>query len=337
MTAGPRFAVLAHLIRDTFRQARASGISWIMLAATAICVAFCLSVRVAGDVSLHDDKETVFFLPRGTQVGDKTISPEYAKREGVETLSGRMTLAFGAVSFPISRERKDAVHFLELILAGGVAGTFGLLLALVWTAGFMPTFLEPGAASVLLTKPPARWHLLLGKYLGVLTFVAFHVTLFIALTWLALGVRTNVWSLTYWWSIPLLLLQFATFFSVSILLAVTTRSTAACVFGAVLFWCLAWAMNYGVVMARGLRDPQYLPAATVRLSELAYWISPKPIDAGLMLFNALGAGNHFAKPEIFRLLESGRVFSPELSILSSVLFAVVLLGVAAHQLEGTDY
>ena len=157
--------------------------------------------------------------------------PELARREGIETISGRMTLAFGAVSFPVSRERSDAVHFLELLLAGGIAGTFGLLLTLVWTAGFVPTFLEPSAASVLLAKPIARWQLLLGKYFGVLAFVGFQVVLFVALTWLALGVRTSVWDMTYWWCIPLLLLQFAIFYSFSVLLAVVTRSTVACVFG----------------------------------------------------------------------------------------------------------
>ena len=116
-----------------------------------------------------------------------------------------MTLAFGAVSIPVSRERSDAVHFLELILASGIAGTFGLLLTLVWTAGFVPTFLDPSAASVLLAKPVPRWQLLLGKYFGVLAFVGFQVVLFVALTWLALGVRTKVWDMTYWWCIPLLL------------------------------------------------------------------------------------------------------------------------------------
>ena len=35
---------LKHLIQDTFRQAIASGIFWMMLVATAICVVFCLSV-----------------------------------------------------------------------------------------------------------------------------------------------------------------------------------------------------------------------------------------------------------------------------------------------------
>ena len=142
-----------------------------------------------------------------------------------------MTLAFGAVSFPVSRERSDAVHFLQLILASGIAGTFGLLLTLVWTAGFVPTFLDPSAASVLLAKPIPRCQLLLGKYFGVLAFVGFQLVIFVALTWLALGVRTKVWDVTYWWSVPLLLIQFAIFYSFSVLLAVVTRSTVACVFG----------------------------------------------------------------------------------------------------------
>ena len=39
MAARPPFATLYQLIRDTFRQARASGISWMMLVGTAVCAA----------------------------------------------------------------------------------------------------------------------------------------------------------------------------------------------------------------------------------------------------------------------------------------------------------
>jgi ABC-type transport system involved in multi-copper enzyme maturation permease subunit len=130
-------------------------------------------------------------------------------------ITGRMTLAFGAVSVPLGRDRLDAVRFLELVLAGGAVGILGLLLALVWTAGFVPAFLEPATASVLFTKPVARSQLLLGKYIGVLIFVAFHVMLFVCFTWLGLGIRTHVWDLTYWLCVPLLLLQYAVFYSVS--------------------------------------------------------------------------------------------------------------------------
>ncbi len=218
----------------------------------------------------------MLFLPQSTAstavsraTADQTAGtsivpdPDAARREGVETISGRMTLAFGAVSIPVSRERRDAVTFLELLLAGGFAGTVGVLMTLVWTAGFVPAMLDPSAASVLLAKPVARRQLLLAKYFGVLIYVGFQVVLFVALTWLALGVRTNVWSTTYLWCVPLLLLQFAIFYSFSVLLAVIMRGTVACVFGSVLFWLMAWGINYGCVMARGSLEAQYVPAGTL--------------------------------------------------------------------------
>jgi ABC-type transport system involved in multi-copper enzyme maturation permease subunit len=341
---------LKQLIQDTFRQSLASGICWMMLAVTAICAAFCLSVDVSGDVSLHSDSEPVFFLPEpeaqavvSSAGATREVRPPLptdpaaARREGVETISGRMTLGFGVVSFPVSRERSDAVHFMQLILASGIAGTCGLLLTLVWTAGFIPTFLEPSAASVLLAKPIPRWQLLLGKYFGVLAFVSFQLVLFVALTWLALGLRTRIWDLVYWWSVPLLLIQFAIFYSFSVLLAVVTRSTVACVFGCILFWLLAWGINYGSVMARHSPQSQYFPASTVGLAQAAYWITPKPIDAGLILFNALNANEHFEKPSVYKLVEAGEVFSPRLSILSSLVMTGVLLALSSHEFSTADY
>jgi ABC-type transport system involved in multi-copper enzyme maturation permease subunit len=341
---------LTQLIRDTFRQSCASGVCWMMMVVTAICVVLCLSVTVWDDQALEGGDEPVLFLPKSMSIAVTSklaampkvgaalrVDPDVASRDGIEMLSGRMSLAFGAVSFPVSRARRDAVYFLELVLAWGVAGTFGLLMALVWTAGFLPSFLEPSAASVLLAKPVSRWQLLLGKYVGVLTFVGFQVVLFVVLTWLALGIRTNVWNMTYLWSIPLLLLQFAIYYSFSLLLAVISRSTVACVFGSVLYWLLAWGINYGYVMARGAMEAQYLPSGTLALAEVAYWIFPKPIDAGLILFNTLGALGNFEKPTVFTLLESGQAFSPCLSIFSSVLLTASLLAMSIHEFNRTDY
>jgi ABC-type transport system involved in multi-copper enzyme maturation permease subunit len=342
MKAHTDFAVAAHLIRDTFRQAWASGIGWMMLAVTAVCVLLCASASISGDVALHDPDEPVLFLPapsgsEGKPPAAPETNPELARREGVEVVSGRVSLAFGAVTFPVSRERTQAVHFLELCLAWGIAGTLGLLMTLVWTAGFLPSFLAPSAASVLLAKPVSRRRLLLVKYAGVLTFVGFQVVLFVLLTWLALGGRTGVWDRSYLWCMPLLLLQFAIFYSVSVLLAVTTRSTVACVFGSVLFWLLATATNYGSVMAHHMPKEHALPPATLKLADAAYWLFPKPIDAGLILFNAVDARHDFDKPNVFRLLESGSGFSPRLSILSQLLFTGLVLALAAYEFEETDY
>jgi ABC-type transport system involved in multi-copper enzyme maturation permease subunit len=365
MNGGSLFVTAKQLIQDTFRQANASGITWMMLAVTAICVVLCLSVSVSGDAPIYAENEPGYFLPPATP---RTVAPSVvlvlagsgpletavltsaashkvwlapelnparARQEGIETVSGRMTLAFGAVSIPVGRERTDSVHFLELLLAGGIAGTLGILLALVWTAGFVPAFLEPHAASVLLAKPAARWQLLLGKYFGVLTFVGCQVVLFVGLTWLALGLRTTVWDTAYLWCIPLLLLQFAIFYSFSVLLGVLTRSTIACVFGSLLFWLMTWGINYGSIVARDL--PEALPPFTLFLTNAAYWISPKPIDANLILFNALGAERHFATPDVFKLLESWQAFSPQMSILSCLAITIVFLALSVHELNATDY
>ena len=66
-------------------------------------------------------------------------------------------------------------------------------------------------------------------------------------------------------------------------------------------------------------------------------MSPKPIDAGLVLFNTLNAEQHFEKPPVFQRVESGPGFSPHLSVLSSLAVAGVLLALSAYELKATDY
>jgi ABC-type transport system involved in multi-copper enzyme maturation permease subunit len=366
MDAHLGFAALRQLIRDTFRQARASGIFWTLLAVTGVCVAFCAGVSVSGDVAIGSRTEPELFLPgasprllvpsvvqvlaathplevlTGVTAGSKVwyafdVNPDLARREGVETLQGRLTLAFGAWTVRVGRDRADVVRYLQLLLAWGVADTLGLLLALVWTAGFVPSFLDPHVASVLLAKPVPRWQLLIGKCLGVVSFVAVQIVLLIGLTWLTLGLRTWVWDMTYLWCIPLILLHFAIFYSFSVLIAVVTRSTVACVLGSVLFWLLAWGMNYGRVMALGMPEAQALPTFTLVLVEAAYWISPKPIDGGLLLFNTLDAHQHFARPAVFVLIESGRMVSPLFSILSSLATTAGLFALSAYEFSTMDY
>jgi ABC-type transport system involved in multi-copper enzyme maturation permease subunit len=321
------------LVRDTFRQARASGISWVMFAVSGVCILFCLSVRVNAPLSLKHGDEPPEFLSRN----DAHADPAKLARQGVDVAGGDMTVAFGAVRLPLARDGRDGVRFLQLVLAGGVADALGVLLALVWTAGFLPTFLEPSAASVLLAKPAPRWSLLAGKYLGVLAFVGFQALLFVGGTWLALGLRTGVWDMAYLWCVPLLLLHFGVFFSFSALLAVCTRSTVTCVIGSLLFWLLCWGMNYGRHLVTGLPDGQQVPGSLGWLVEGGYWALPKPADLGLILFDGLDAGHHFAKGLALQNVEAQGQFHPGLSILSSLLFAAVMLYIAGRQLVTTDY
>jgi ABC-type transport system involved in multi-copper enzyme maturation permease subunit len=326
---------LLWLIRDTFRQSLASGVCWLLLATTAVCTIVCLSVTVEGEAPLKAGDNNPEFLPRGDR-----DAGELAAREKVPVVSGSAKLAFGAMSVPLARDRHSAVCSIELLLAGGVADTLGLLLTLIWTAGFLPQFLDRRHISVLLTKPAPRWCLLAGKYIGVLVFVTLHGLLFVAGTWTALGLRTGVWNFSYWWCVPLLVLHFAIFFGFSLLLAVATRSTAVCVFGSILFWFVCWSMNYGrhaLVLAQKVAPETTFSESLTWLANAGYWILPKPADFSFLLFDALDAQGYFRQQFDLQALRDAGFFSLELSILTSLAFTLYLFVASARQFSRADY
>lgn len=338
MTLPEYLTTFAWLVRDTFKQSLATRIFWILLAISGLCVLVCLSAGVSGNVTLAAPGENPDFLPR---LDPEAKDLRKVQESGVTAVvGGELTLAFGAVKVPLARDARSAVHFVQLLLAGGVADTMGLLLTLVWTAGFLPGFLDARSVSVLLAKPAPRWCLLLGKYVGVLAFVLLHAVVFVGGTWLALGLRTGVWDASYLWSVPLLLLHFAIFFSFSLLLAVCTRSTVVCVFGSIAFWALCWGLNYGrhALATAAYETPgSAISQGMVRLADAAYWLLPKPADLGMLLFDKLDANNYFGRLLEASALQHAGFFSLELSVLSSLAFMAYLLVASARQFAATDY
>ncbi|HJT32699.1 MAG TPA: hypothetical protein VJ783_11715 [Pirellulales bacterium] len=325
------------LVRDTFRQSLAYGIFWILLGVSAVCVAVCASVTIDGAVVLDRPDENRDFLPRNDPDAQDR---QRAEQSGVTVVEGNMAIGFGAVSLPLARDARESVHFLQLILAGGVADTLGLLLTLVWTAGFLPGFLDSRNAAVLVAKPAPRWLLIVGKFIGVLSFVLLHAVFFVGGTWLALGVRTGVWEVAYLWSIPLLLLHFAIFFSFSLLLAVCTRSTVVCVFGSIAFWCVCWGMNFGrhAALAETYQPSEaQFGGHALTLVEAGYWTLPKPADLGVLLYDALNAADSFGQLAAFESVQRHGDFHPGLSIAASLGFMALLLIGASRQFATLDY
>jgi hypothetical protein len=296
-------STVSWLVRDTFRQSRAAGVFWLMLVVSLTSVALCLSVRVVDS-------------------GDET---------------GHLELAGGAIQVSLAPGRTAAVHTLEGFLAGWVADGPGLLLALLWTAGFLPSFLEPGSVSVLLAKPIPRWSLLVGKALGAIAFVALQDALFLGGTWLALGLRTGVWDSAYLCCLPLLLLHFAVFFSFSAMLATQTRSTTVCVFGSLLFWLLCWGMNLGRHILRVVPEMQAAASALGHSVELAYWVLPKPLDCHLILMGSLQEDYSLLQVLNPQALASVGAWQPTASLLASCAGGLVLLALAAHDFMTAEY
>src|SRR5262249_45671992 len=163
----------------------------------------------------------------------------------------------------------------------------------------------------LLAKPVPRSWLLMGKALGVLVFMTFQMSVFIFGTWLALGLRTGIWASEYLLCLPIVIVEFFAIFSVSVFLAVLTRSTVVCIVGSVGFWALCYAVNYAH-HAQALSTDSSLGLLGM-ITELGYWILPKPTDLVVLVHRLLEAGKHFnLTPEL-----EAATFSPWLSVLTS--------------------
>jgi ABC-type transport system involved in multi-copper enzyme maturation permease subunit len=310
------------LVRDTFRQAFASGIFWLMLAVSLLAAGACLTVRVT---------DAVHGVPvlSSKQGADQVL-------EAPELAPARVELLSGALTLDVPHARAHPVRTLQLQLAGWVADAAGLVLALIWTAGFLPSFLAPRAASVLLAKPVPRGGLLAGKFAGVVLFVAFQTTAFVVLTWLALAVRTGVWDAQYLLCIPLLVGHFAVYYSFSVMLAVATRSTPACIFGTIVFWLICWRVNLARY-AGAVLSMQGVSPTFGRTLDLGYWVLPKPLDFHFLLMQTLGAENLLSRVvDIAPLTEKG-LWQPAAAVASSLLFGLVILLLSAHDFRTKDY
>jgi hypothetical protein len=276
-------AAVRWLIADTFRQSLWSGVFWLMLASSGLCILVGLGIGF-------------------TRLGDSETS----------------------------------VRSVEFAVAGLGANTIGLLLALIFAAGFIPAFSEPNAALILLAKPIPRWVMFSGKFLGVAIFFSLHAIIFVLGTWIAFGLSTGYWPASYFISLPTLILNFLAFYSFSALLAVMTRNTVACVLGSMAFWFLCAMMNVGRHALIAYDFEQFSTAARF-LSDAGYWIFPKPADAVAILYDALNSQPLATRFEDFGRLQSAGAFHPVLSLASSLIFPLLVVPLAAYELETIDY
>ena len=322
---GPVLTIRAvgRLVTDTFRQAASNRLMLLAVCLVGLGVVACLSVRVEGPRHLRPEGETELFDGQG-----KPLTTANAPL-------GRMSIGFGLATVGNFRDVDSQVRFVQALLARWAAGVAGTLLLLASTAGFLPEFLRPGAASVLLAKPVPRWTLLAGKVMGVIAFVAALSGLFVVGTWLALGARTGVWAKGYLLAWPLVVAQFAGLYSASVVAATCSRNTATSLFAALACWIVCLGVNGARDTIRTPEGSPSHPVATRRAIEAAYWVLPKPIDFSRMLDRAVSASDHFVGAAASS--EATPAIDIMAAIGSSLGFAAFMVLVAARQLSMTDY
>jgi ABC-2 type transport system permease protein len=179
------------LISDTFREALARKIFWVLFGLSTLLIVFFL------------------FILRIDIVSGATATI---------TLFGRETTS-----------NPDAARLVRGVY-GGIATflyTWGMFLAVFASAGLVPSVLEPGRIELLLSKPLSRVHILLGRFAGNVLVVALNTTYLVLGVWAILGVKTGIWSPAFLISIATTTFIFSVLLAVVVLIGVWLESAAA--------------------------------------------------------------------------------------------------------------
>ena len=118
-----------------------------------------------------------------------------------------------------------AIRGLQAGLAGGLF-TGIILFGIFATAGVIPDALEKGTVDLYLSKPIARWELLLGKYLGAVAAIFMNVLYFMIGAWLIFGLKCHLWDFHILLATLTITFMFACLYAIVAFLAVMTRNTA---------------------------------------------------------------------------------------------------------------
>lgn len=131
---------------------------------------------------------------------------------------------------------EDEVSGWLRFLMSWVFGSFGILIAIIVTAPIVPQTFDPGALSLLLSKPVTRLGVFLAKYVGGCAFVTICITYLVAGMTLLLGLRMGIWDWTFLYYIPTFVFVFAIYHSLSVTAGVVFRSTIVSISLVLLLW-----------------------------------------------------------------------------------------------------
>lgn len=167
---------------------------------------------------------------------------------------------------------------------GGFLYTVGMFLAVFASAGLISAVFEPGRIELLLSKPVARVHILLGRYLGNLLVIAVNLFYLVVGVWLVFGIKVGVWTVGFLWSAVVTLFVFGVLLTIILLIGVVWESTAVTVLG-----------TFGIMILSGVLSThtqliKLLSSETSRnVVRTLYYIFPKTVDIGKIAGN-LSAG-----------------------------------------------
>jgi len=227
--------VLNALISDTFQEARARWLFWGLFGLSTLLICIFL-----------------FVLKIDLVAGAISIM-------GIERTQHALD---------ITRFVRNSYAFVSVFLY-----VWGTLLAIFASSGLIPSVLEPGRISLLLSKPITRPMLLLGRYLGNVLVVALNDVYLIVSIWIIIGIKTGIWERRFLLAIPESVLMFAVLLCVVVLVGVIFESAALAVMVTVGLMFISTLLAQRAYVLKML-DSEW----SRNLWRVLYWIVPKVYD-----------------------------------------------------------
>ncbi len=203
------------IFRDAYRELNSKRMFWIvlLLSAVVVCVIAALGIHeTTSALGSHQQRVTLF---------------------GID------------VPFPVKMDRRTLYRgmFTELGVNHWLDWA-AMVLAVISTAGIFPDFVTTGSIELYLSRPISRLRLFFTKYAAGLLFVTLQAGVFCLGSFLAIGLRADLWEPAIFWAIPLVVCIFSYLFSVSVLVGLLTRSTMSAILLTLLFWLSLFLIHF---------------------------------------------------------------------------------------------
>ncbi|HEY3250122.1 MAG TPA: ABC transporter permease [Ignavibacteria bacterium] len=227
---------------------------------------------------------------------------------------------------------KQTVHMVEKGFLD-LAWALILFFSLISTASFIPSMLEKGTIDLLISKPISRMTILLSKYLGAVLFMFLSMVFLLGSIWIILSAKSGYWDVQFLWTIPFITLTFAIMYSIVVFIGLTTQSTIISIlvnFFLIFVLCPILSIREGMIFT-------FVQNTAVQfVFNFFYWILPKPgeikdIAASLFMDKKI----NFWATSIN--LEAAEFTASWMSLITSLLFAAVLLSYSIYYFSKKDY
>jgi ABC-type transport system involved in multi-copper enzyme maturation permease subunit len=210
---------------------------------------------------------------------------------------------------------------------------FIVFFSLVSTSSFIPSMLEKGTIDLLISKPVSRLTILLSKFFGAVLFMFISMVFLLGSIWLILSLKSGYWNFNFLLAIPMITMAFAVMYSIVVVVGLTTQST---IISILVNFFMLFVLCPILSIREGLIFTFVQNSAVQYVFNFFYWILPKSGE-----IKDIATSIIMDKKINFWMTtmnaETGDFSTSWMSLISSLLFMVVVFSYSAYFFSKKDY